>query len=207
MPASLNCSAPPSGAQLIYGGSGVQGTLADVWVFNVDQGAWAHITTHGDAPAAREMHAGCMVDPHTMLVFGGRAADGRILCDAAVLDADSMTWAGVEPTPFSRCAHTSVLLGSGGERGGSLVSCVHPVASWWAACSLSHLQGLSALMAAAVCAEGASEGASSSGRSLVIYGGFSGEAVEGDVLKIDNKVGSGCAEARKAPAWRKAPAC
>ena len=67
----------PSLLQLIYGGSGPQGTLSDLWVLNLEQGAWNHVTTHGDAPTAREMHSACMVDDKTMLVYGGRAADGR----------------------------------------------------------------------------------------------------------------------------------
>ncbi len=62
---------------MIYGGSGEQGTLADVWIFNVANGAWSHASPSGTAPPAREMHSGCMVDEESMLVFGGRAADGR----------------------------------------------------------------------------------------------------------------------------------
>ncbi len=63
--------------QVIYGGSHYHGPLSDVWVFNPAQGAWSQPTITGEAPAAREMHSGCMVDSHTMLVYGGRASDGR----------------------------------------------------------------------------------------------------------------------------------
>ena len=34
----------------------------------------------------------------------------RVLCDAAILDAGEMKWSAVEPTPFSRCAHSGVLM-------------------------------------------------------------------------------------------------
>eukprot|EP00983_Pelagomonas_calceolata_P009093 295231-Pelagomonas_calceolata.AAC.4 len=53
-----------------------------------------------------------MVGPTTMLVFGGRAGDGRVLSDAALLEAADMRWSLIEPTPFSRCAHTGVAVPS-----------------------------------------------------------------------------------------------
>lgn len=34
----------------------------------------------------------------------------RVLCDAALFDAKAMRWTAVEPTPFSRCAHSCVVL-------------------------------------------------------------------------------------------------
>lgn len=63
--------------QLVYGGSGAAGTLGDVWIFNVSQGAWSHASPSGQAPPAREMHSGSMISASSMMVFGGRAADGR----------------------------------------------------------------------------------------------------------------------------------
>ena len=63
--------------QLLYGGSGYQGPLSDVWVFNCEQSCWSRPTISGQQPAGREMHAGCMVDDTTLCVYGGRAADGR----------------------------------------------------------------------------------------------------------------------------------
>ena len=91
--------------------------MADVWIFNVAQGTWSHASPSGEAPPAREMHSGSMVSPTSMMVYGGRAADGRILCDVVILDASKMRWTATEPMPFSRCAHTgvSVSLGGGGK--------------------------------------------------------------------------------------------
>jgi hypothetical protein len=71
------------------------------------------------------------------------------LDDAAILDMHTLTWRCVEPTPFSRCAHSAVVmrraevLGDAGTAGGA------------------------------------------DGQVVLIYGGFSGEAVQGDVFYID----------------------
>ena len=34
----------------------------------------------------------------------------RVLCDAALFDAKEMKWTSIEPTPFSRCAHSAVVV-------------------------------------------------------------------------------------------------
>lgn len=72
----------PDAVQLIYGGSGYQGTLNDIWIFNPGQRSWTRPSPTGEAPAGREMHCGCMVDKTTLLVYGGRATDGRWACSA-----------------------------------------------------------------------------------------------------------------------------
>ena len=131
---------------LIHGGSGMCGSLGDVCIFNTEQSSWSLIPEmNGPSPSPREMHCGCLVDKdQSLLVYGGRDSEGKILCDAAVLDVKEMKWKSIEPTPFSRCAHTIVSL------------------------------------------KAPSEELKAEAETLVfIYGGFSGEAVEGDVLKID----------------------
>ena len=99
----------------------------------------------------------------------------RILCDAAVLDAGKMRWTAAEPTPFTRCAHSGVPV--------TITSCSSP--SDEAPSTASTTSGTSGAAASHV----------------LIYGGFSGEAVEGDVLQIDCKVWGGvlriCVEFRK----------
>jgi len=160
------CSVIAGQAMLIYGGSSVQGTLSDLWLFNVTAGMWQHISPQGTPPAAREMHSSCMLGETTMLVYGGRAADGRILCDAAVLDTGSMEWGAVEPTPFSRCAHSTVSL-PGGAGAGPMRSPPNDSAS--------------------DVPPTASTSGSTGGGAVIVYGGFSGEAVEGDVMSIDSK--------------------
>lgn len=152
---------------VIHGGSGLAGTLGDVCIFNVEQSSWTLVpeTTQGPSPSPREMHCGCMIDKgQSLLIYGGRdpevsyeqitrtvlcpsykprlldavAMQGKILCDAAVLDVKEMRWKTIEPTPFSRCAH-SIVTSASDE--------VDP--------------------------------------PILIYGGFGGEEVEGDVLRID----------------------
>ncbi|MEW5317519.1 MAG: hypothetical protein WDW38_008807 [Sanguina aurantia] len=95
---------------LVYGGAGYSGPLSDVWVFNTLTRSWSRPTVRGSHPAAREMHTGLMLDSTRMLVYGGRGANNKVLCDVAILDATKMTWTQREPTPFARCAHSSVLI-------------------------------------------------------------------------------------------------
>ena len=66
--------------QLVYGGSGysdASDTLSDVWVLNPQQKCWTPLKVAGTAPPGREMHSATMVSATSMLVFGGRAGDGR----------------------------------------------------------------------------------------------------------------------------------
>jgi hypothetical protein len=124
---------------VIHGGSGLAGTLGDVCIFNVEQSSWQLAPDmNGPSPSPREMHCGCMIDQQSLLVYGGRDPEGKILCDAAVLDIKEMRWRTIEPTPFSRCAHSIVTLAPRDAE---------PL--------------------------------------ILIYGGFGGEEVEGDVLRID----------------------
>jgi len=138
---------------IVFGGVGPVGHMNDVWIFNADQRGWTCPHVSSPKPAAREMHAGAMLDETTLLVYGGRCASGRVLDDAAVFDAKEMVWRSIEPTPFARCAHSAVampradVLGLSGDTGGAEMR------------SGSHV--------------------------VVVYGGFSGEAVEGDVFYID----------------------
>eukprot|EP00873_Tetraselmis_striata_P045080 jgi/Tetstr1/465344/TSEL_010030.t1 len=132
---------------LVFGGVGEGGHLDDVWVFNTAQAGWTAPSVGAAKPRAREMHSGTMLDATTMLVYGGRDAAGRVLDDAAILDMAACSWRSVEPTPFSRCAHSAAAMPRadvlGADAGGSPTPLV------------------------------------------VIYGGFSGEAVQGDVFYID----------------------
>ena len=101
----------------------------------------------------------------------------RILCDAAVLDAGKMRWTAAEPTPFTRCAHSGVPV--------TITSCSSPSDE-----ALSTTSGTDG-----------THGTATAASHVLIYGGFSGEAVEGDVLQIDCKVWGGvlriCAEVSK----------
>lgn len=94
-----------------------------------------------------------MISKTSMMVYGGRGADGAVLCDAAIFDATQMKWTVQEPTPFARCAHAAAALES----------------------------------AETSTSEGAPPGAESgtSGVSVYVFGGFSGEAVVGDLIRID----------------------
>ena len=64
--------------QVVFGGAGAQGPLGDLWVFDLTSRQWSEPATHGDPPAAREMHTGTMVDDTRMLIYGGRGPDGQV---------------------------------------------------------------------------------------------------------------------------------
>lgn len=91
-----------SNCLLVHGGASSQGALADVWILNTDQKVWTRPEIVGASPPAREMHAAVMTDDTTLLIYGGRSNDGRVLCDAALFDCNTMSWTSVEPTPFAR---------------------------------------------------------------------------------------------------------
>lgn len=153
----------------------------------------------------------------------------RVLCDAAILDAGEMKWSAVEPTPFSRCAHSGVLMArqSSPATGEACAACqARPAARGTAPYLVLSLTWLALLVTCSAgtflaltgfahhiwhqfipctqlicpshmalphtCNDAEDEdvgGSEHSGSSVIIYGGFSGEAVEGDVLQIDAKVG------------------
>ena len=73
---------------------------------------WHVQPTRGDRPSARHGHV-TIYDPdhHCLLVFGGRAADGKRLNDVFVLDLDSFCWSkpgcsGQAPSPREGAAGT-----------------------------------------------------------------------------------------------------
>lgn len=116
-----------------------------------------------------------MVSPTRLLVYGGRGAEGNVLCDVAVFDAKEMKWVAREPTPFPRCAHAAAALAS--------------PAAGPASSSGRGADADAAASTAAADAEqgtGAAVGSGAAPRVCVYaFGGFSGEAVEGDLLRID----------------------
>lgn len=98
-----------------------------------------------------------------------------------------MRWAAGEPTPFSRCAHSSVpvpALGAGAAAGAGAAG-----ASGSAAQGGSGSGGGSSPVWAPEEEVGA----------VLVYGGFSGGSVEGDVLRIDGKVSTGGKDGQGSP--------
>ncbi|GMH45119.1 hypothetical protein BSKO_13076 [Bryopsis sp. KO-2023] len=141
---------------LIFGGSGHQGELlADMWVFKREDCNWYRLNSpEGRQPMPREMHVTQMVDPSTMLMYGGRGFSNRVLCDAALFDSNMMQWRNVVYTAFQRCAHTATIV------------------------ETTHKQNDPDQNG-----EGNSDNRPR--KSVLIYGGFTGEVVEGDLLEMD----------------------
>ncbi len=138
-----------------------------------------------------------------------------MLCDAAVFDATDMRWRAVEFTPFKRCAHSAVVVLSGASSAGAetqlwwmRLSSADALSRCCAASQLRarHVAGpgehkvaaaltcvlwlISAGAGAAAAADqpeaaGPGPGSSRPPARVLVYGGFSGEAVDGDVLQLD----------------------
>ncbi|KAL4452294.1 hypothetical protein ABPG75_007956 [Micractinium tetrahymenae] len=163
---------------VIFGGAGLRGPLADVWVWQPEAtapdsgsgsgssssaslaGSWRCLSdelAEDECPDAREMAAGAMISDAGLLVHGGRGADGLLLNDIGIFDGRAGRWVLLQATGHARCAHTACNATSSGD------------------CSAS------AASAGTAAAGGASGGGSS---NVLLYGGFTGEAVAGDLLQL-----------------------
>lgn len=157
---------------VIFGGAGLRGPLADVWVWQPEEaaaehgggtslaGCWRCLSVdlaEDECPDAREMAAGCMISEAGLLVHGGRGADGAVLDSIGIFDGRAGRWVLLQATGHARCAHTGCNVACSGE--GSAT-------------------GASTGSAAA----GGTGGSGSS--NVLLYGGFTGEAVAGDLLQL-----------------------
>lgn len=163
---------------IVFGGAGLRGPLADVWVWQPEDvadssagmagsgsgggslaGFWRCLSeelAEDESPDAREMAAACMISEAGLLMHGGRAADGTLLDDIGIFDGRAGRWVLLQATGHARCAHT--------------------------ACNATGGEGGSASAASSGSAAGASSGGGSS--NVLLYGGFTGEAVAGDLLQL-----------------------
>lgn len=142
---------------VVFGGAGAHGALGDLWILDLHQHSWRQVMAE-DMPAAREMHSMVAVDHDTLILFGGRGAGNRVLRDVAVLDVASMRWAAAHSTRLALCAHSAVAL---------------PIV-------------------AGVGMSDGREGSSNGGvaaqhQRVVMFGGFNGSQVCGDVATISGK--------------------
>lgn len=166
---------------IIFGGAGLRGPLADVWVWQPEEpadsagggssgsggsgsaslsGCWRCLSeelTEDECPGAREMAAGSMISDAGLLVHGGRGADGSLLDDIGIFDGRAGRWVLLQATGHTRCAHTACNASSSGEGSASAAS------------------------TGSAAAGGASGGGSS---NVLLYGGFTGDAVAGDLLQL-----------------------
>eukprot|EP00899_Mesostigma_viride_P022846 jgi/Mesvir1/3746/Mv15021-RA.1 len=127
----------------------------------------------GDAsigPAGEQGKAPTLVHGSFMLVYGGRDGQGNVLSDVTLLDLDTMTWQPSQAAHHPRCSHTARTLS-------------YTLRQDVAAAELSPLEATPA-DADSTAGSGGNKGASPRPRVL-IYGGFSGEGVEGEVLVLD----------------------
>jgi len=191
---------------VVYGGAGAQGTLGDVHCFDTETLTWTRPAIGGQAPAAREMAAGCMLADGRLFVHGGRSPEGHVLSDLAVLDLEKMEWVVRRPTQYPRCSHTVasllVLYGEDGEDAGGRGEKAEaaPGSSGRAsphmsgdggkkrpASGKSEAHRLSSVnKAGPTAAEGeVPRPAVPLAEGIVLFGGFNGEEVVGDVVEME----------------------
>ena len=149
---------------IVAGGAGLRGPLADVWLFEPGAARWRCLSAdlgEGESPEAREMAAGCTIGDAGLLMHGGRGADGRLLSDLCIFDGRAGRWVLAQETGHPRCAHTA---------SNAVVEDAAPAEA-----------------AAGEPAGGGSSGGGSggaAGANVLLYGGFGGEEVVGDLLQL-----------------------
>lgn len=151
------------------------GPSSEVLIFDTEELKWERPRVSGQAPAKREMHAAAVVSFDTgnqvedsrnesnhsssakMIVYGGRGEDG-VLTDVAILDLASLTWERGFYTSHAICAHSML-----------------PEFPITARSHTSESEDKSAPTT--------SQDISTS-PSLLVYGGFTGSIVQGNLLRL-----------------------
>lgn len=171
---------------ILFGGAGLRGPLADVWLFDVEEHQWRCLSQElaaEECPEAREMAAGTMISDAGLLVHGGRGAEGGLLDDICIFDGRVGRWVLLQRTGVPRCAHTACntapavtpppatdsVSGSGEEAG----------AAGEAPEQAAQAEGTGGEAAAA-----ASSAAAPQASNVLLYGGFTGEMVASDLLQL-----------------------
>ncbi len=113
---------------IIYGGSGVDGYLDDVYCFDFESNVWEKWECSGaddEKPGARHGHTACLLNNDQMIVFGGKVGVQSTVFynDVHVLDLKSRKWSRLfaqdntmlttpdtTVVPPPRCWHTANML-------------------------------------------------------------------------------------------------
>lgn len=103
------------GRLLLFGGRDATGTwLGDTWVFEVETSTWTQLTP-ATSPPARNAHAMALVEPGTVVLFGGTATGGGGgLADTWSFDVAAEEWTQLAPplSPPPRFQHEMVAIGN-----------------------------------------------------------------------------------------------
>lgn len=120
-PRTAHTQVQSGGTVVVFGGDLGGGTLAnDVWMISLS----AYVATWqepiapaqaavdaGLAPRKRSGHAAALVSPDTMLVFGGRDAEGQFLDDLWQLDIAARAWTRLAGSGVPLQLHTMTAIG------------------------------------------------------------------------------------------------
>lgn len=103
------------GRLLLFGGRDAAGAwLSDTWTFDVETDTWTQLAPPV-SPPARNAHAMALVEPGTVILYGGSASmGGSPLGDTWAFDVATETWAQLAPptSPGLRFQHEMVAIGS-----------------------------------------------------------------------------------------------
>jgi len=103
------------GRLLLFGGRDAAGVwLGDTWVFEVDTSTWTELTP-ASSPPARNAHGMALVEPGTVVLFGGTASGGGGgMGDTWSFDVAAEEWTQVLPptSPPPRFQHEMVAIGN-----------------------------------------------------------------------------------------------
>lgn len=178
---------------VVFGGAGLRGPLADVWLFEAGARRWRCLSAalgEGEGPEPREMAAGCMISDAGLLVHGGRGAEGELLSDLCIFDGRAGRWVLAQETGVPRCAHAAV---NAAAEGAAAAAALAPAPPQPAAAEADAEGAAAAGEAGGGQPAGDGGGAGPGGSApavpanVLLYGGvsgFSGEAVAGDLLQL-----------------------
>jgi hypothetical protein len=105
------------GRLLLFGGRNAAGTwLDDTWVFELDTGTWTELDPP-TSPPARNAHGMALVEPGTVVMYGGTATAGAGggFGDTWAFDVAAEDWDQLNPplSPPARFQHEMVSIGDG----------------------------------------------------------------------------------------------
>lgn len=186
---------------IVYGGAGLRGPMADVWLLEPAQRQWRCLSAalhEGEGPEPREMAAGCMISDAGLLVHGGRAADGTLLQDIAIFDGRAGRWVLHHDTGFPRTAHTACNAAAAAVQQPSSSSDAAAPPAAEAAADMAGGQLASSNTAPPPVS---SSGTTPVAANVLLYGGFTGEMVTGELLQLTFLRQHRSGEARMARQW------
>lgn len=77
---------------LIFGGSGSENKLNDLWCFNFTDKRWTKVNSQGDIPCPRDGHLAGLIHHKYMMIYGGLDSSDKVIPSVHLLDLDTLIW-------------------------------------------------------------------------------------------------------------------